>query len=108
MRDRLVGILADFVSEHYKVSLSRSAMVYTVTLLLNGRRAQASRELSNASPMGFTADMAERMRHEADNPAVQWVIKNNVIPTRCIIGLKEARDIIVMLELVGGLCNGEG
>ena len=103
MGDRLVGILADFVGEHYKVSLPRSAMVGTVNLLLDGRHVQAIKELRDASPTGFTEAMVERMRHEADNPAVQWAIKNRVIPERDIIGLKEARDIVVMLALVGGL-----
>ena len=63
----------------------------------------AINELRNASPRGFTEAIAERIGNEADNPAVQWAIKNNAIPMRNIIGLKEARDIVVMLELVGGL-----
>ena len=103
MHDRLVGILADFVGEHYKVSLPRSAMVDAVTLILSGRRVDAIKELRNASPQGFTKEIAERMRNEASNPAVQWAIKNKAIPMRNIIGLKEARDIVVMMELVGGL-----
>ena len=38
MRDRLIGILADFVGEHYKVALPRSVMDCAVTLVLSGRR----------------------------------------------------------------------
>ena len=103
MRDHLVGILADFVGEHYKVALPRSVMTDAVTLILSGRRVDAIKELRSASPRGFTAAIAERMRNEASNPAVQWAIKNKAIPTSSIIGLKEAWDIVVMLELVGGL-----
>ena len=103
MHDRLIGILAGFVGEHYKVALPRSVMNDAVTLILSGRSVDAIKELCNASPQGFTEAIAERMRDEASNPAVQWAIKNKAIPMRKIIGLKEAWDIVVMLELVGGL-----
>ena len=102
-RDRLIGILAGFVGEHYKVALPRSVMTGAVTLILSGRHVDAIKELRNASPRGFTDAVVERVRHEADNPAVRWAVKNKAIPMHSIIGLKEARDIVVMLELVGGL-----
>ena len=103
MGDRLIGILADFVGEHYKVALPRSAMTGVVTLIRSGRRVEAIKELRNASPIGYTKDMKARLRNEECNPAVQWAIKNKAIPMRRIIGVKEARDIVVMLELVGGI-----
>ena len=103
MHARLVGILADFVGEHYKVSIPRPVMEDAVTLLLDGRRVQAIMKLCNDSPTGYTDAVVERVRHEADNPAVRWAVKNKAIPMHSIIGLKEARDIVVMLELVGGL-----
>ena len=103
MSDRLIGILAGFVGEHYKVAIPRSAMEDAVTLILSGRRVDAIKELRNASPIGYTEDMKARLRNEACNPAVQWAIKYKAIPERNIIGLREARDIVVMLELVGGL-----
>ena len=103
MHDRLVGVAADFIGEHYKVAVPRQAMFEAVDLLLCGRRVDAIKTLRNASPQGFTKAMLERVRAAANNPAVQWAIQNKAIPMDNIIGLKEARDIVIMLELVGGI-----
>lgn len=103
MHDHLIGILAGFVGEHYKVALPRSVMTDAVALILSGRRVDAIKVLRNASPTCYTEEMKARLRKEECNPAVQWAIKYKAIPERSIIGLGEARDIVVMLELVRGL-----
>ena len=103
MRDRLVGIAADFIGEHYQASIPRPALIAVVDLLVCGRRVDAIKTLRNASPKGFTAASIVRMRNAENNPAVQWAIKRKAIPMGDIIGLKDARDIVIMLELVGGI-----
>lgn len=100
--DKLRGILADYVGETFKISINPDASHLVVTHLMNGRRVDAIKELRASSPKEISQKVIHAINNERSNPAISWALKNDLFPVGHIIGFKEARDIVVMLELVSG------